>query len=352
MRFNSRIALLGTAVSAMFLLLFAVSNADIYRIVSEDGTILLTNMPPLDAGRKIERRELTPDAESDQVKQSFRSASFIQTRLNDIHNDEPGLEPFYKKLLSLQNNRKNNVVIYQVGDSHVRSVFFPKQMAQLIQGRFGANGGGIFYSDPGKKKGPAASREMQTISSRDLTAVPFSENPSSRGVKYFAYGISGKTFGYFVGSEVLFEQLQSYRPDLVILSLGTNEAFAPSFKREGVLADIRALTGRIRAILPDAQFLFTIPPDSCWKSGEVNTNVRDVREVIIAFCREHNYSYWDLYSVMGGERSMERWHNNGLAGDDKVHFKAVGYRMQGELFYQALMSGFNRFVHRSDNTAS
>jgi hypothetical protein len=40
---------------------------------------------------------------------------------------------------------------------------------------------------------------------------------------------------------------------------------------------------------------------------------------------------------MGGPGSIEAWYKKGLAGDDLLHLKRVGYEIQGELFSSALI---------------
>ncbi len=40
---------------------------------------------------------------------------------------------------------------------------------------------------------------------------------------------------------------------------------------------------------------------------------------------------------MGGENSIHEWYKKGLTGEDKLHFKRIGYEIQGELFAKALI---------------
>ena len=43
---------------------------------------------------------------------------------------------------------------------------------------------------------------------------------------------------------------------------------------------------------------------------------------------------------MGGLKSMEKWQKAGLAQKDKVHFTRAGYRLMGDLLFEALQKEF------------
>jgi hypothetical protein len=43
---------------------------------------------------------------------------------------------------------------------------------------------------------------------------------------------------------------------------------------------------------------------------------------------------------MGGLESMKVWETNGLAKRDKIHFTNQGYKLLGDLFYNALMKSY------------
>lgn len=291
--------------------------------------------------------------------------------INEIGNAEKGLEVFIGKLRAQEASGSGRLTIYHLGDSHVYGKSFSGPVAHGLQASFGDSGGSYFYHPlkkakkasvktrgkkaSGKKRrgrSKAAPRVKQakpvkrpaarTAALARLDTRPISEAASETGITYYSYGIIGKTFGYFNSYPLIWEHLSLYRPDLVIITLGTNEAFSPKFDREVFALDVEALASKIKALKPDAAILFTIPPDSYWRDGRENENIAVVRDVLIQFCKSRGHAYWDLYEIMGGKASMRHWLKSGLAGRDKVHFMRPGYELLGGLLSDALVDSYEQ----------
>lgn len=161
------------------------------------------------------------------------------------------------------------------------------------------------------------------------------ENSSSK-INYHTIGVNGATAQSYLKCDYFSSHLAFLSPDLVIISLGTNEAYDDRFsalEHEYILKD---LIFQIQDITPNTAILLITPNDHL-KSEEVNNNVSMVQNNILKISRELNLNYWDFYTVMGSTNSITDWYNNGLTGNDKLHFKPVGYRIQGELFAKAFI---------------
>lgn len=171
------------------------------------------------------------------------------------------------------------------------------------------------------------------------------ENDSS-GILYNMIGVNGAEYRHYIKSKYFMEQLTYLNADLVIVSLGTNEAYSPGFDPVLFYRYIDTLITNIKSGNPNASILLTTPADSYRKSrkGRVkNPDMQQARAAIINYCLQHNLPYWDLYEVMGGYGSMAKWFVAQLAAKDRVHFNGKGYQIQGDLFYQALMNGFEKY---------
>ncbi|MCB2194524.1 MAG: hypothetical protein KQH79_01620 [Bacteroidetes bacterium] len=161
------------------------------------------------------------------------------------------------------------------------------------------------------------------------------ENSSSK-INYHTIGVNGATAQSYLKCDYLSSHLSCLNPDLVIISLGTNEAYDDQFsalEHEYILKD---LIFQIQDITPHTAVLLITPNDHL-KLEKVNNNVFMVRNNILKISKELNLNYWDFYSVMGGANSITDWYNKELTGNDKLHFKPVGYRIQGELFAKAFI---------------
>jgi lysophospholipase L1-like esterase len=128
---------------------------------------------------------------------------------------------------------------------------------------------------------------------------------------------------------------------LLIVSLGTNDAYDAGFDAQRFAKQIDTLVSRLRRGSPQADVLLTAPADSYRARRHRNPDLVRLREVLRAYCVAHDLAYWDFAAVQGGYGSMRAWQAHGLAQPDLVHFTTKGYELQGLLLYLALQDGFS-----------
>lgn len=180
------------------------------------------------------------------------------------------------------------------------------------------------------------------------------ENDSA-GVLYNMIGVNGSEYRHYNMSKYFTSQLAYLNADLIILSLGTNEAFSMGFDRVKFNNNIDTLVMNLKLTNPNAAILLTTPGDSYRKSrkGRVkNPDMKVARVTIINYCLQHNLAYWDWFEIMGGYGSMANWYLMKIAQKDRVHYNGRGYMIQGDLLYRALMGGYNKYVQTRKDTAN
>jgi len=161
------------------------------------------------------------------------------------------------------------------------------------------------------------------------------ENTMSQ-INYHTIGVNGSTAQSYLQCDHFSSHLKLINPDLIIISLGTNEAYDADFRKiehEYILKD---LIYQIRDVSPNAAFILVTANDHLKNRKYLNPNIQDVNANIFKICKELKLSYWDFYTIMGGEQSIIEWYERGLSSEDKLHFKRAGYEIQGELFSNAL----------------
>ncbi|MDL2230175.1 GDSL-type esterase/lipase family protein [Alistipes sp. OttesenSCG-928-L06] len=172
------------------------------------------------------------------------------------------------------------------------------------------------------------------------------------GVLYHSAGINGAQFLHWTRPETFSEQSSILHPDLIILSMGTNEAQSTrGFSPERFEAQIDTVVCRLREKNPQAVLLFTTPPESFLRRVvnrravySPNGHIEAISEVIRAYTRKHGYACWDLYTIAGGAGSCEMWKEAGLFGRDNLHFTVEGYNTLGNYLYRAILKGYNQYV--------
>jgi lysophospholipase L1-like esterase len=157
---------------------------------------------------------------------------------------------------------------------------------------------------------------------------------------YHTIGVNGATAQSYLKCELLPSQLIDLNPDLVILSLGTNETYNKNFSALENKLILKDLIHQIKAIVPEVSVVLVSPGDHM-KHESSNPNLKLYRQTLIQIKDELNTGFWDFYSVMGGDGAMLKWHQNNLTASDKIHFKRAGYQLQGQLFVKAFLEFFD-----------
>lgn len=160
------------------------------------------------------------------------------------------------------------------------------------------------------------------------------------GVIWSESGVNGLSWKDLSRPSRLWEQLHAWSPDLVVVSLGTNDAFHSGFSRQAFATHVEDALQRIRLSAPEADILVTMPPDHAlrarrrrWRN---NSNLDDVEDVLRGICRREGVSLVELRRLQGGTNAWKSWIARGLMAKDHVHYTHDGYRAQARLIHGAL----------------
>ena len=165
------------------------------------------------------------------------------------------------------------------------------------------------------------------------------------GISVHGVGVNGAAVPSYLRCDDFEPDIHLIRPDLVIFGIGINDAAGTDFDVENFKRNYDGLIRIIKRVNPDCALLFVTNNDSYKyvrvrkKRGhyEVNTNGFLVEKAFLELGKKHNAAVWDQFDVMGGLYSMRNWENAGLAQKDKVHFTNDGYKLIGDLLYNALI---------------
>lgn len=162
------------------------------------------------------------------------------------------------------------------------------------------------------------------------------------GIEYTSIGVNGGSFAYYNRSVYFEKQLQLYQPDLFIISIGTNDAYMPKseFDAEKFRAYYEAFIHMIQRVNPDCAILLTVPNDDYYKRKIPNPNTATQQKVIMELSKKYNMAVWDLYEIMGGLGSSNKWYQNKLMPRDRIHFTQLGYSLKADLFIDALIEAW------------
>jgi len=181
---------------------------------------------------------------------------------------------------------------------------------------------------------------VNNTDSNDLNGLVL-ENDQA-GVVYHTIGVNGARYSDYNKYPLFFDQLEGLEADLVILSMGTNEAFdkidAESFKVE-----INRFLKEVKSRNPQTSILITSPPPSYFSKGNPNTIASTLANEIIINGVEQKYAIWDMYYNLGGTLGLPYLIEERLLSKDLVHYTIKGYEYTGTLFFEGLMQGYQNY---------
>ncbi len=172
----------------------------------------------------------------------------------------------------------------------------------------------------------------------------------NKGIQYTSIGVNGGSFSYYDRCKYFDAQLMLYKPDLFIVSVGTNDAYHPDFNPDEYKEYYTSLIKLIQKANPDCAVLLTVPNDSYYKKKFPNPRTRIAEKIIYEVAKEQQMAVWDFYEIMGGFNSSRDWYNNKLMPKDRIHFTVMGYRIKADLLLQALAHSWENELKLPSNS--
>lgn len=168
------------------------------------------------------------------------------------------------------------------------------------------------------------------------------------GIIYSSIGVNGARFKDYNQTPLFFEQLKKLQPDLLVISLGTNEAH-DNLKTEKFKKKVAEFLANLRETQPNTPILFTTPPPSLLKRRYPNTFSESYAEMLVEDAEEENFAVWNLFEALGGKNQVKQNYHKGLVSRDYVHYSKEGYTYSANLFTEALMNAFYLYLQNKEN---
>lgn len=222
------------------------------------------------------------------------------------------LAPVFQKLHSGEYLR-----IVHIGDSHVRGHSFTVETRRILEEAWGS----------------------QAVVPQNITykTTAIATETGLPGLVYHTIGKNGATYRTFIDQDRI-QLIDSLKPDLVIISLGTNDAFGATFDSEAMLANMDTLCTILQEHNPSAKILLTTPP-GCYRHHTPLKHIKEVTAIQRNYAIQHGLALFDLYTTVGGEVfALRNWRSQGMMNRDLIHFKHSGYKLMGALLAQAILT--------------
>ena len=161
------------------------------------------------------------------------------------------------------------------------------------------------------------------------------------GINYHHCGVVGAQFTHLINNaDLVLDQLGYLSPDILLFSFGTNEAYG-NIDTVKYFNSINNFISKLNQLFPTTAIIITTAPDTR-SQGKVPPSQVNVNNQLIKLSKTQDLSVFDLNKAMGGWGSLTNWYKSKLTLDDKLHFNAAGYSLQGKMFSLALLESYNK----------
>ncbi len=174
------------------------------------------------------------------------------------------------------------------------------------------------------------------------TILGINTENDQKGLIYHSIGVNGAEYFHYDTSRYFNEETPFLKPDIIIISLGTNEAYRRNkdFKEDLIKEQINSFITNLKKYNPGVPFLITTPANA-YREKVQNPNIKTMRDILVSYCKENNLAYWDLQEITG---SAANWKTNNLFSKDLLHYNKEGYQLQGNLLFKAILNSYNNYV--------
>ncbi|WP_194850269.1 LysM peptidoglycan-binding domain-containing protein [Nonlabens antarcticus] len=162
----------------------------------------------------------------------------------------------------------------------------------------------------------------------------------SNGISFHAIGVNGAKYSDYTKFDRFFKQLEALKPDLIIVSLGTNESFYDTYTEGDLMKDMDAFNRKLIAKNMNAPVIATSPPPSMKNRKNINDIATVYSYQMGVFANLNSWAFFDLHSATRTSNAMPDWYTANLTSSDKIHFNRLGYELQAHLFVQSLLKSF------------
>lgn len=192
---------------------------------------------------------------------------------------------------------------------------------------------------------PATSASV-AVTLGPVTLTSWSTEVSAGGVTLSNLGTVGAQLLHYDRTDdaVVARELAEYRPDLIVVAFGTNEAFYPRFTAAGYDLQLQASLRRLQRLAPGVPMLLIGAPDSATKLPSLQAGaagvslpcgegdwrptaaLATVQSIQRARAHQLGFAYWDWSQRMGGRCTATDWATQvpPLMRGDHVHFTSPG----------------------------
>jgi LysM repeat protein/lysophospholipase L1-like esterase len=163
------------------------------------------------------------------------------------------------------------------------------------------------------------------------------------GINFHGIGVNGTKFSDYNIFPRFFDQMAALNPDLIIISLGTNESFYDTYTEEKLKSAMDVFNREMIKRGMTGSVLLTSPPPSMKNRKQINSTATAYAYEMGVFANLNSWAFYDLHSVSKTSSAMPYWYDANLTSSDKIHFLEKGYQLQALLLVESIFNSYTEY---------
>jgi LysM repeat protein len=173
------------------------------------------------------------------------------------------------------------------------------------------------------------------------------ETETDKGIIMHTIGNNGAGYSNVIRESLLRNDLNLYKPDLVLLDLGIYDFFTTDYDEAYIKRNIVSLINVLKSTVSKPGIILISGQDHL--KGKYSWDILAQYSLLLShIAKTEKVGFYDWYRISGGNKSIHNWIDTGLALDNGRELTELGYQLKGSLMFQALKHTSNRLFSKSD----
>lgn len=179
---------------------------------------------------------------------------------------------------------------------------------------------------------------------------------SSTGTLLHTIGYNSASYGTYSQSDIA-QHMPALHPDLIIISLGTNDGIVTNFSVSDFRYSVLSLIHQIQRFNPNCAIILTsaLPAGRVRYTGRrkkrrsafvVSAHMSTIATELRKIAQEQKIGFIDLYQIFGGDDKFAALRTSGFYNKDGIHLSQAGYTACGEAIADALTKDHRQYLLR------
>ncbi len=255
---------------------------------------------------------------------------------------------FFNPVANIENHKFDKISIFHnIEDSCWSLKILPEELVDTVIMDFEI-GASVFYFKEKLDTLQLVISKKDSCESVFYFQGAYLEN-SEPGINYCGIGINGASTSSYQKANLFEKHLKAVNPDLVILSIGVNDASGKNFKQEVYVKNYQAIIDKILKINSHCAILLTTNNDFYYYRGGVNLHNPEIYAGMEQLATKYGGCVWNMFRVMGGLKSINLWRSDELASQDRIHFTRMGYTIIADILFGAILNDYANYLNQRQN---